>query len=152
MDQAGTDGKYGETKRCASAPHICQHGEQSAPLPPLLFFLTVSRKEMLRLKVGSPTRVDNRQNNMSSEIKLVNFVYTAISLYAHQDPNPNKLSPGLCQVSFVHSACVSAEGCWLRHTPVQGLDQLLISQQGSEEGTINTDTKGGPLVRWVDCI
>ncbi len=27
-----------------------------------------------------------------------NFVYKAISQYALQDPNPNKLSPDLCQV------------------------------------------------------
>lgn len=31
---------------------------------------------------------------------MVKFVYkqAAISQYALQDPNPNKLSPGLCQV------------------------------------------------------
>lgn len=61
---------------------------------------------MLRLNVGSPTGVDNRQNNMSSEIKLVNFVYTAISLYALQDPNPNKLSPGLSAKSNLFTLLV----------------------------------------------
>lgn len=78
----------------------------SSPPHPLLFLLTVLRKEMLRLNVGSPTGVDNRQNNMSSEIKLVNFVYTAISLYALQDPNPNKLSPGLSAKSNLFTLLV----------------------------------------------
>lgn len=71
--------------------------------------------------------------------------HAAISLNALR--GPNELCRGLCHVGFGHSASVSAQNNLDQDThPSKGPDRLLISQKGSEEGTINADTKGGPLV------